>query len=68
MGLLTTTLFQTVLVGGVILSSPAVLVFVGLGPAGPMVGGLFSTFQGAGVAAGSWMAAAQTVAMSPVTP
>ena len=29
---------------------------VGLTPAGPVAGGLFAAAQGAGVAAGSWMA------------
>ena len=32
------------------------LALVGLSPAGPVVGGWFAAAQGAGVAAGSWMA------------
>ena len=39
-------------------SVPATLAAVGLSAAGPVAGGLFAASQGAGVAAGSVMAAA----------
>jgi len=42
---------------------------VGLGASGPVAGGLFAGAQGAGVAAGSWMASLQAAAMTgPLLP
>ena len=37
---------------------------VGLSPAGPVAGGLFAANMGAGLAAGSWMALAQSAVMT----
>ena len=42
---------------------PTFLLAIGLTPAGPMAGGWFAASQGAGVAAGSWMASWQSMAM-----
>lgn len=68
MGLLTYIIFLTVIVVGVAVGSPFILGCVGLSATGPVAGSLFATYQGAAISAGSWMAAAQAVAMSPVTP
>ena len=42
---------------------PTFLLAIGLTPAGPVAGGWFAASQGAGVAAGSWMASWQSMAM-----
>ena len=42
---------------------PTFLLAIGLTPAGPLAGGWFAASQGAGVAAGSWMASWQSMAM-----
>ena len=46
------------------MGSPVILSFVGLSAIGPVVGGSFALMQGAGIAAGSWMAAGQAIAMT----
>lgn len=43
---------------------PYILSFIGLSSIGPIAGGLFSTFQGAGIVSGSAMAMTQSFAMS----
>jgi hypothetical protein len=58
-------IFNAVLVIGTTLQSPAILSCIGLSSVGPLAGGAFAASQGAGVVAGSWMAAAQAVAMAP---
>lgn len=49
---------------------PPVLAWVGLSAAGPVAGGAFAALQASGgaIAAGSWMAAAQSAAMLAPTP
>ena len=42
---------------------PTFLLAIGLTPAAPVAGGWFAASQGAGVAAGSWMASWQSMAM-----
>lgn len=42
---------------------PTFLLAIGLTPVGPVAGGWFAASQGAGVAAGSWMASWQSMAM-----
>ena len=42
---------------------PTFLLAIGLTPAGPVAGGWFAASQGAGIAAGSWMASWQSMAM-----
>ena len=68
MGFLTGLFFTPILVSGVILGSPAILSLIGLTAIGPVAGGLFATVQGAAIASGSWMAAAQTIAMITASP
>ena len=68
MGLYTALVATPIIVIGVTVGSPLVLSFVGLSAIGPLAGGAFATMQGAGVAAGSWMAAAQSIAMIAATP
>jgi hypothetical protein len=68
MGLFTATVFTGVLVVGVTIGSPAVLGLIGLSAVGPVAGGAFAAAQGAGVAAGTWMAAAQSIAMVAASP
>lgn len=70
MGVLTGTVFAGVLVVGVTLGSPAILGLAGLSAVGPVAGGMFATAQATGgaVAAGSWMAAAQSIAMAYASP
>ena len=70
MGLLTAALFTPIIVAGVFLGSPAILGFAGLSAVGPVAGGLFAATQATGVAvtAGSWMAAAQAIAMTVIAP
>lgn len=64
MGLYTAAIATPIIVVGVVVGSPFILSFVGLSAIGPVAGGTFAAMQGAGVAAGSWMAAAQAVAMT----
>ena len=40
---------------------------LGITATGPLSGGVFAAFQGAGVSAGSWMAMAQSVSMAGVS-
>ena len=68
MGLLTAAIFTPVLITGVVLGSPAVLGIIGLSTIGPVAGGMFAASQGAAVASGTWMAAAQAIAMTAVAP
>lgn len=68
MGLYTALIAAPIIVVGVTIGSPFVLTFVGLSAVGPVAGGTFAVMQGAGVAAGSWMAAAQSIAMIAATP
>lgn len=68
MGLVSALIFTPILVTGVLVGSPAILGVVGLTAAGPVAGGLFAASQGAGIAAGSWMAAAQSIAMVAASP
>jgi hypothetical protein len=70
MGLLTAAIFTPVLVVGVTVGSPAILGLAGLSAAGPVAGGLFALTQATtgAVVAGSWMAAAQSIAMVAVSP
>ncbi len=70
MGFVTGTIFAGVLVVGVTVGSPFILGFAGLSAAGPVAGGMFAAAQATGgaVAAGSWMAAAQSVAMAYASP
>lgn len=68
MGFITASIFTTILVIGVTIGSPFILSLIGLGQAGPIAGGLFSAAQGSGIAIGSWMAAAQAIAMASVSP
>ena len=42
---------------------PTFLLAIGLTPAGPVAGGWFAASQGTGIAAGSWMASWQSMAM-----
>lgn len=55
--------FLTLISGGM-LFLPYILSFIGLSSIGPIAGGLFSTFQGAGIVSGSVMAMTQSFAMS----
>jgi len=68
MGLLTAFVATPILIGGVLLGSPAILGLIGLSSVGPVAGGIFASMQGAGIATGSWMAVAQTIAMTAVSP
>ncbi len=66
MGLYTALVFTPVLVVGVAVGSPCILGFVGLSAIGPVAGGMFAVAQASGgaIAAGSWMASAQAIAMT----
>ena len=64
MGILSAIICAPIIVVGVTFGSPFILGMAGLGVAGPIAGGLFATTQGVAIAAGSWYAAAQTVAMT----
>ena len=55
--------FLTIVSSGM-LFLPYILSFIGLSSIGPIAGGLFSTFQGAGIVSGSVMAMTQSLAMS----
>ena len=68
MGIFTALVVTPILVGGVLLGSPTILGLIGLSAVGPVAGGAFATMQGAGIVAGSWMAVAQAVAMTVVSP
>jgi len=68
MGLVSALIFTPILITGVMVGSPAILGLIGLSAAGPVAGGLFAASQGIAIAAGSWMAAAQTIAMVAVSP
>ena len=68
MGLVSALFFTPILVTGVILGSPAILTLIGVTSIGPVAGGLFAAAQGSAIASGSWMAAAQTIAMITVSP
>lgn len=57
-------IFYPLLITGVTFCSPYILGFIGLSSTGPIAGGLFATFQGASILSGSWMALAQSIAMS----
>ena len=57
-------LVNTGLYMGVILKSPAILLAFGIGPTGPIAGGMFASIQGATIASGSIMAMAQSIAMT----
>jgi len=57
MGFLTIT-------SGAMMGLPYILSFIGLSNIGPIAGGLFSSFQGAGIVSGSIMAMTQSFAMS----
>ena len=64
MGIYTALFVTPVLIVGVLVGSPAILGVIGLSAAGPIAGGAFATMQGAGIASGTWMAVAQTIAMT----
>ena len=49
---------------GIMLFLPSILSLIGLSSIGPIAGGLFSSFQGAGIVSGSVMAMTQSFAMS----
>jgi hypothetical protein len=68
MGPVSAAIFTGVLVVGVTVGSPWLLGAIGLSAIGPVAGGAFAAAQGAGVAAGSWMAAAQSIAMVAASP
>lgn len=68
MGLATAAILTPVLVTGVLLGSPAILGVIGLSAAGPVAGSVFAASQGAGIAAGTWMAVAQSIAMTAASP
>lgn len=68
MGLVSALFFTPILVTGVILGSPDILTLIGVTSIGPVAGGLFAAAQGSAIASGSWMAAAQTIAMITVSP
>ena len=57
-------IFYPLLITGVALCSPYILGFIGLSSTGPIAGGLFASFQGASILSGSWMAVAQSIAMT----
>ena len=65
---LTLTIGTPIIVIGVTVGSPFILSFVGISAIGPVAGGTFAAMQGAGIAAGSWMAAAQSIVMIAATP
>ena len=70
MGFLSGSIFSAVLVVGVVLYPPA-LGIIGLSAVGPVAGGAFAATQAGlagGIAAGTWMAAGQAVAMSFAAP
>lgn len=52
------------IISGCMLFLPYILSFIGLSSIGPIAGGLFSSFQGAGIVSGSVMAMTQSFAMS----
>jgi len=52
------------IVSGIMLCLPYILSLFGLSSIGPIAGGLFSSFQGAGIVSGSIMATTQSFAMS----
>jgi hypothetical protein len=68
MGLVSALFFTPILCFGVILGSPAILSLIGITAVGPVAGGLFAAAQGSAIASGSWMAAAQTIAMIAASP
>ena len=68
MGLATAVLFTPILVLGVSFGSPMLLGWAGLTALGPVAGGMFAVSQGTAVAAGSWMAAAQSFMMLTALP
>ncbi len=68
MGLITALFFTPVIIIGVTCSSPMILSIIGLKAAGPVAGGIFASMQGASITSGSWMAAAQSIAMITATP
>jgi hypothetical protein len=68
MGLVTAVILSPLLVVGVTFGSPYLLGIAGLGALGPVAGGMFAVTQGPAVAAGSWMAAAQSFAMLTALP
>ncbi len=68
MGFFTAAIATPILVTGVMLGSPLILGLIGLGAAGPIAGGAFAAMQGSGIAAGTWMAVGQTIAMSAALP
>jgi hypothetical protein len=57
-------IFYPLLITGVTFCSPYILGFIGLSSTGPIAGGIFATFQGASMLSGSWMAVAQSIAMT----
>ena len=52
------------IISGIMLFLPYILSLIGLSSIGPIAGGLFSSFQGAGIVSGSVMAMTQSFAMS----
>ncbi len=68
MGIFTALVVTPIIIVGVIVGSPAILGLIGLGAVGPVAGSAFAAMQGSGIAAGSWMAAAQTIAMTAALP
>ena len=68
MGLLSALVVTPIIIIGVTLGSPAVLSLIGLSAVGPVAGGLFAAAQGSAIVSGSWMAAAQTIAMVVASP
>jgi len=68
MGFLSAVICAPIVVLGVTMGSPFILGLAGLSAAGPVAGGLFASSQGAAIAAGSWYAAAQTIAMIGMSP
>jgi hypothetical protein len=68
MGFLSAVICTPIIVLGVTMGSPFILGLAGLSATGPIAGGLFAASQGATIAAGSWYAAAQTIAMIGMSP
>ena len=68
MGLFAAIIVTPIIVTGVFFGSPLILGLAGLSAVGPVAGGLFSLAQGSTIAAGSWMASAQSIAMVAALP
>ena len=68
MGFLSAAICTPIVILGVTMGSPLILSFAGLSVTGPIAGGLFASSQGAAIMAGSWYAAAQSIAMIAMSP